>query len=109
VMRRHATLMVDWLGEDKGAREFRKHVSWYLKGFPVGGETRRRLGMVSTLDELDDLLATLDHTAPFPDGILGAPRGRAGSPRRVALPEGWLSSETAGCVDTGAELAVSGG
>ncbi|MGH8969293.1 MAG: tRNA dihydrouridine synthase DusB [Actinomycetes bacterium] len=109
VMRRHATLMVEWLGEDKGAREFRKHVSWYLKGFPVGGETRRRLGMVSTLDELDDLLATLDHTAAFPDGIIGSPRGRAGSPRRVALPEGWLSSETAGFVDTGAELAVSGG
>ena len=41
VMRRHAGLMADWMGEDKGLREFRKHVSWYLKGFAVGGETRQ--------------------------------------------------------------------
>ena len=47
-MRRHAGLMAAWLGEDKGVREFRKHVSWYLKGFAVGGETRQRLGLVST-------------------------------------------------------------
>jgi nifR3 family TIM-barrel protein len=61
VMRRHAGLMVDWLGEDKGCRDFRKHVSWYLKGFGVGGETRHRLALVSSLAELDDLLGTLDH------------------------------------------------
>ena len=48
-MRRHAALMVAWLDEDKGAREFRKHVSWYLKGFAVGGETRQQLGLVSSL------------------------------------------------------------
>ena len=34
-------------------RDFRKHVAWYLKGFPVGGETRAALGMVSSLAELD--------------------------------------------------------
>jgi nifR3 family TIM-barrel protein len=109
VMRRHAGLMVAWLGEDKGAREFRKHVSWYLKGFPVGGDLRQRLGLVSSLAELDDLLGTLDGTAPFPDDALGAPRGRLGSPRRVVLPEGWLEDRSGRHLDSSAELSVSGG
>ena len=107
VMRRHAGLMVEWLGEDKGSREFRKHVSWYLKGFAVGGETRHRLALVSSLAELDDLLGTLDADEPFPPVAVGAPRGRAGSPRRVVLPEGWLDDRAWGTV-TG-ELHVSGG
>jgi nifR3 family TIM-barrel protein len=109
VMRRHAGLMAQWLGEDKGAREFRKHVSWYLKGFAVGGETRNRLALVSSLRELDDLLATLDPTEPFPAVAVGAPRGRAGSPRRVVLPEDWLAERSGGVLDADAELAVSGG
>jgi nifR3 family TIM-barrel protein len=109
VMRRHAALMVAWAGEDKGCREFRKHVSWYLKGFAVGGETRQALGLVSTLAELDDLLATLDLDQPFPAASVGAPRGRLGSPRRVVLPDGWLDDRSWGPVDASAELAVSGG
>ncbi|MEO7981670.1 MAG: tRNA dihydrouridine synthase DusB [Sporichthyaceae bacterium] len=109
VMRRHAGLMADWLGEDKGCREFRKHVSWYLKGFGVGGETRHRLALVSSLAELDGLLAGVDADEPFPPVSVGTTRGRAGSPRRVALPEGWLDAPTGGEVDADAELSVSGG
>ena len=109
VMRRHAGLMAEWLGEDKGCREFRKHVSWYLKGFGVGGETRHRLALVSTLAELEALLAGLVADEPFPEVAVGTPRGRAGSPRRVALPEGWLEAPTGGVVDLDAELAISGG
>jgi nifR3 family TIM-barrel protein len=108
-MRRHAGLMVAWLGEDKGVREFRKHVSWYLKGFAVGGETRQQLGLVSSLAELDGLLATLDLAQGFPTLTLGAPRGRLGSPRRVALPEGWLDDQRSGRLDAADELAISGG
>jgi nifR3 family TIM-barrel protein len=109
VMRRHAGLMADWMGEDKGLREFRKHVSWYLKGFAVGGATRQALGLVSTRAELDALLDTLDGTQPFPAAVVGAPRGRLGSPRRVALPEGWLDDQSGGQLEADAELAVSGG
>lgn len=109
VMRLHAGLMAHWAGEDKGAREFRKHVSWYLKGFGVGGDTRQALGLVSSLVELDDLLATLDASQPFPAVSVGAPRGRLGPPRRVVLPEGWLDDRSWGRLDAAAELAVSGG
>jgi nifR3 family TIM-barrel protein len=109
VMRRHAGLMVEWAGEDKGCREFRKHVSWYLKGFGVGGDTRQALGLVSTLAELDALLGTLDADQQFPEVSVGAPRGRLGSPRRVVLPEGWLDDRSWARVDASAELATSGG
>ncbi|MFA6298403.1 MAG: tRNA dihydrouridine synthase DusB [Nocardioides sp.] len=90
MMRRHAELLCQHMGEERGCKEFRKHVSWYLKGFAAGGELRRSLAMVDTLADLDPLLAELDPDEPFPVQALGAPRGRQGSPRRVALPEGWL-------------------
>ncbi|GAA1478972.1 tRNA dihydrouridine synthase DusB [Nocardioides aestuarii] len=91
MMRRHAELLVRHMGEERGCKEFRKHVSWYLKGFAAGGEMRRSLALVDSLAALDELLSRLDPDEPFPVSELGAPRGRQGSPReRVVLPEGWL-------------------
>ena len=91
VMRRHAELLCRHMGEERGCKEFRKHVSWYLKGFAAGGEMCRSLGLVDSLAALDRLLAELDPSEPYPVGELGTPRGRQGSPRaKVVLPEGWL-------------------
>lgn len=91
MMRRHAELLCFHMGEERGCKEFRKHVTWYLKGFAAGGQLRRSLGLVTTLADLDLMLADLDPDEPFPVSELGAPRGRQGSPReRVVLPEGWL-------------------
>ncbi|MEI5674483.1 MULTISPECIES: tRNA dihydrouridine synthase DusB [unclassified Nocardioides] len=91
MMRRHAELLCQHMGEERGCKEFRKHVSWYLKGFAAGGEMRRSLGLVDSLAALDALLADLDPDESFPVSELGTPRGRQGSPRqKVALPEGWL-------------------
>jgi len=104
---RHARLLAEHLGPDKGIRDLRKHVAWYLKGFPVGSELRRRLGMVSSLAELDELLGQLDPTASAED--VDGPRGRQGSPGRVTLPEGWLDDPDDVTVPGGAELANSGG
>ncbi|MGH3095748.1 MAG: tRNA dihydrouridine synthase DusB [Streptosporangiales bacterium] len=113
-MRRHAELLAAHLGEDKGVREFRKHVAWYLKGFPVGSEVRGPLGMVSTLAELDDLLGGLDPEVEWPRENESVPRGRQGSPRRVKLPDGWLDDPydarvPAAALPSGSELPVSGG
>ncbi|MFD0822863.1 tRNA dihydrouridine synthase, partial [Micromonospora zhanjiangensis] len=109
-MRRHAELLVDWLGDERdGCTDFRKHVAWYLKGFPVGGDLRRALAMVNGLTELDDLLGRLDPAEPFPVSTLGQPRGRTNAPGKVLLPEGWLADRDADTVPDGAELADSGG
>jgi nifR3 family TIM-barrel protein len=108
-MRRHAELLADWLGEERGVVDFRKHVAWYLKGFRVGGETRLALAQSSSLAELDDHLARLDLDQPFPIGVLGQPRGRTSGTRHVVLPEGWLASRDSRAVPFEAELAHSGG
>jgi nifR3 family TIM-barrel protein len=107
-LRRHAALMRDHLGEYTAAREARKHISWYLHGFPVPGELRRRLGLVSSLAELDDLLTLLPTDTPYPAAADG-PRGRQGSPAKVVLPEGWLDDPDERTVPAGAELPHSGG
>jgi nifR3 family TIM-barrel protein len=111
MMRRHAELLCEHMGEERGCKEFRKHVSWYLKGFAAGSEMRRSLGLVDTLVSLDALLARLDPDEPFPVAELGAPRGRQGSPRnRVVLPEGWLDdTDGTGCVTREESTEVTGG
>jgi nifR3 family TIM-barrel protein len=108
VMYRHATLLVEHLGEHKGVRDLRKHVAWYLRGFPVGSTLRQRLALVTELTELQDLLGELDHDAPFPTAAEG-PRGRQGSPAKVVLPDGWLDDPDDAAVPAGAELMHSGG
>jgi len=112
IVRRHAELLAILLGERHGLTDLRKHMAWYFKGFPVGGEIRSRLGTVSSsLTELDQLLGLLDPDEPFPVRELGAPRGRQGAPRdTVALPDGWLSDTSGRDLDlVGAELGISGG
>jgi nifR3 family TIM-barrel protein len=109
IMRRHCELLVQFMGEERGCKEFRKHVAWYLKGFQVGGEVRRSLGLVSTLAALDTLLATLDPDEPYPTAELGVPRGRQGTPKRVALPDRWLETRDDTVVDAAAESGISGG
>ena len=111
VVRRHGELLAGLMGEARGCADLRKHMAWYFKGFPVGGDLRRALAMVASLAELDDLLGKLDADVPFPDTELGRPRGRQGTPRsRVALPEGWLADTSGRDLDlVGAELGISGG
>jgi nifR3 family TIM-barrel protein len=108
VIRRHAKLLAAHFGEDKGMRDLRKHIAWYLHGLPAGSELRRALALVKTFDELDDLLGRLDSDVPFPPAATG-PRGRQGSPSRVALPDGWLTDRDDCTVPEGADIMHSGG
>ncbi|MFH0244422.1 tRNA dihydrouridine synthase DusB [Streptomyces sp. HK10] len=110
VMLRHARLLGEWLEDEaRGVIDFRKHVAWYTKGFPVGSEMRRKLAVASCLAELEDLLGELDLDQPWPKGADG-PRGRTSGRNRVALPDGWLDDpyDRAG-VAAEAELDTSGG
>ena len=111
--RRHAELLVEFFeDEDRGCKDVRKHVAWYFKGYPVGGDLRAALAKASTLQEIDDLLGTLGD-APYPGAPAEGQRGRAGTPKRTALPEGWLDSREiaaeTGDMMRGAEIENSGG
>ncbi len=112
--RRHAELLVEFFeDEGRGCRDIRKHVAWYFKGYPVGGDTRAALATVSSLDEIDRLIATLDLDAGYPGQAAEGQRGRAGTPKRPALPDGWLESRDLGVEASSAlaeaELHHSGG
>jgi nifR3 family TIM-barrel protein len=111
MVRRHAELLVRLRGEHHGMRDLRKHMAWYFKGFPLGGDTRHTLGLVESLAHLDQLLAALDPDLPFPEGALGRPRGRQGSARgKVTMPWGWLDDRSGLELDlSGAEMDISGG
>lgn len=112
--KRHAELLGEFFdSEDRGCRDIRKHVAWYFKGYPVGGEWRARMATVSSLAQMDDYLGELDWAVPYrADGVEGQ-RGRAGSPKRPALPDRWLESQEVIGADASAlaeaELDVSGG
>jgi len=112
-MRHHAELLCEVLGEERGARDFRKHIAWYLKGFVVRREIRQGLALASDLAEIDSWLAQLDLDQPWPGEVAEGPRGRTQPGRRVALPDGWLDDpdDLEGFLDeiSAAELSVSGG
>ncbi|MBO0516418.1 tRNA dihydrouridine synthase DusB [Streptomyces beijiangensis] len=110
IMRRHAELLGEWIGDEtRGVIDFRKHVAWYLKGFAVGSEMRKRLAVTSSLAEMDAHLSELDLDQAWPAGADG-PRGRTSGNNRVVLPDGWLKDpyDCSG-VSAEAELDTSGG
>jgi nifR3 family TIM-barrel protein len=108
ILRRHAGLLAEHHGEDKGMRDLRKHMAWYFMGFPLGAELRRRFATVSSLNELDDLIGQLEPDLPFPKDAEG-PRGRQGSPGKVSLPHGWLADPDDLTVPAAADVMHSGG
>jgi nifR3 family TIM-barrel protein len=112
--KRHAELLVEFFeSEEHACRDIRKHVAWYFKGYPVGGELRAALSQVESLDHIDELLSRLDRSVPYPGEEAEGPRGRLGGSKHCALPERWLDSrELQGeqrAVMHEAELGVSGG
>ena len=112
--KRHAELLVEYFeNEDHACRDIRKHVAWYFKGYPVGGEFRAKLAQVQSLEHMDEILAELDRSAPYPGEEAEGPRGRLGGAKTCSLPERWLDSQELMGDDRAmlleAELNVSGG
>ena len=97
IIRRHGALLAAHFGEDKGMRDIRKHIAWYLHGFPAGADLRRALALVKTLDELEPCWTTRPrHTVPggrdgpaWTSGLAGrgdASRGMADDPDDCTVP-----------------------
>lgn len=108
VIYRHAELIVEYFqSEERGCRDLRKHMAWYLKGFRVPSDLRRQFGMVSSLEELQSLLLQLTDQ-PYPAEIGNLPRGRTSHGRPVTLPNGWLKDPDE-LVHIDLEDAFSGG
>jgi nifR3 family TIM-barrel protein len=110
VMREHAGGLADWIGEAPALRAFRRHATWYTKGFRGSAELRQRCMKVSSLAELDAVLAGLDREQPFPASAMRVPRGKSSGTQKVSLPEGYLDDlQDATPPGADAEDAFSGG
>lgn len=111
---RHGQLLVEFF-EDEGraCRDIRKHVAWYFKGYPVGGDFRAELAQVESLEHMLQILSQLDRDIPYPGEAAEGPRGRLGTSKACSLPENWLSSRELNSTHRlelqEAELSVSGG
>ncbi|MBQ9701019.1 MAG: tRNA dihydrouridine synthase DusB [Lachnospiraceae bacterium] len=53
---RHCRMIVDHKGEYIGMREMRKHVAWYIFGYPHAASIRNAVNMVETIEQLEELL-----------------------------------------------------
>jgi tRNA-dihydrouridine synthase len=90
-VRRHLELSLDWYeSELRAVRRLRKHLRWYLQGYPVGAEARRVAGTVSSSADVERLLDELDPALEVLPGAVRAPRGRTDAMSRLVLPDGWM-------------------
>jgi nifR3 family TIM-barrel protein len=112
VMLDHARRLAAWMGPELGVRNFRKHATWYTKGFAGSARLRGALIRIDTLAELEKILSEVDPSLPFPPSAMRVPRGKSGGSQRVVLPEGYLddlSDATPPAAELDRSEAVSGG
>ncbi|HEY2406073.1 MAG TPA: tRNA dihydrouridine synthase DusB [Polyangiaceae bacterium] len=110
LMVEHASLLSDWFGERPALRAFRRHATWYTKGFRGSAELRQRLMQITTLSDLRGALALVDRAQPFPPSAMRVPRGKSAGTQQVSLPEGYLRDrDDATPPGADAEDAFSGG
>ncbi len=110
VMIEHARLLCEWIGEGPAMRAFRRHTSWYTKGFRGSAELRERMMKITTLADLQEIVAVVDRAQPFPVSAMRVPRGKASGTQDVSLPEGYLDDRLdATPPSEDAEDAFSGG
>jgi nifR3 family TIM-barrel protein len=109
-IRRHVALIVEWQDGEERLAHFRKHLAWYLKGYPVGSSVRARAGQVASLDDIESLLNELDPAVEPVEDVERIVRSHSNALRRVALPDGWLDDPDEDvALPRGAEALVSGG
>lgn len=94
VILRHLELLVEFYDGDErmAVHDLRKHIAWYLKGFPVGGGTRKNFMECESIEDVQRNVDALDSSLKLPEQVLDTPRGRVRFAKKVHLPYGWLDS-----------------
>ena len=109
-LRDHARRLAEWHGDGVGVKDIRKHVGWYLQGYPVGPDVRRRLVQASDLATFEAVLDELDPSVELPPDALGLPRGHQHGPRPVTVPDGfWDDRDSPALLGAAADSYASGG
>jgi nifR3 family TIM-barrel protein len=94
VMLEHAALLSDWMGEPSAMRAFRRHATWYTKGFHGSARLRFALQQIQSMSDLRAITSELERSLPFPPGAMRVPRGKSGGTQEVSLPEGYLDDRS---------------
>lgn len=94
VILKHLELLVEFYDGDErmAVHDLRKHIAWYLKGFPVGGGTRKSFMECESIEDVQRNIDALDSSLKLPEQVLDTPRGRVRFAKKVHLPYGWLDS-----------------
>jgi nifR3 family TIM-barrel protein len=93
VMFDHARMLSDWFGERVAMRNFRKHASWYTKGFRIPSDVRIQLMRVETVESLIETFKKVDQDQIFPPAAMRVIRGKTtGVQKKVALPANYLTN-----------------
>ena len=92
IMLDHATLLAEWMGERPAMRAFRRHTTWYTKGFRNSARLRTEMMRVTTLEELARIVESLHRDEPFPPSAMRVPRGKSAGTQDVSLPDGYLDN-----------------
>jgi nifR3 family TIM-barrel protein len=114
VMRRHLRLLAEHFegsgGESLAVRDFRKHANWYVTGYPVGPEVRRRLAQIGSIAELEQITGELDPSVEIVPGGERITRGHSNGPIKVSLPAHYLDDRDELVIpDDNDVMALSGG
>lgn len=109
VMLLHVKRLAEWMGEGAAMTAFRRHLTWYTKGFTLTQDVRREMMRAGSLDQLAATFSGVDREQRFPPSAMRAKRGKRAGRQRVSLPDSFeLDSEGAPPVPD-PEVLVSGG
>lgn len=59
MIKKHLEMLVIEKGEYTAIREMRKHIGWYIKGFANASEIRKRVNEIEDLEELKNMINTI--------------------------------------------------
>jgi len=90
IMLEHARALSSWMTEKHAMRAFRRHATWYTKGFRGSAKMRQSLMRVKTLAELETVLRSHDPAEPFPPSAMRVQRGKTAGTQKVSLPPNFL-------------------
>ncbi len=108
--RRHLDLAMAWTDDETATiRRYRKHLRWYLQGYPVGAAAHRRAGLAESAADARALLDEVDAELALLPAAVRAPRGRTDAMGRLVLPDGWCADADDDVAVVEPALAPSGG
>lgn len=90
IMREHLALLAGWFPDQTGLRMFRKHATWYTKGFRGSAQLRQAMMTATSVPAFCAILDRMDPDEPFPPTAMRVPRGKTAGTQKVVLPEGFL-------------------